>query len=63
MNMMHYQSLTNEKKVKIDMPDEVFLPSSISQLTELNRTRRIVLLLTGIQFVSFVKRRIRYFFN
>lgn len=49
---MSYQSLTKEKKTSIELPDVAFQSSSLSQLIELNHTRRIVLLLTGIQFVS-----------
>ena len=49
---MSYQSLTNEKKISMELPDAAFQCPSISQLIELNHTRRILLLLTGIQFVS-----------
>jgi hypothetical protein len=54
---MHYKPLTNDKKGNIEMPDASFQCSPTFQLVELNRTRRILLFLTGIQFVSFMKNR------
>jgi len=52
---MHYETLTNEKKLNIDMNDLTVQYSTISELTELNRTRKILLTLTGIELVSFIK--------
>jgi hypothetical protein len=52
---MNYETLTNEKKLNIDMNDLTLQYSPIFQLTELNRTRKILITLTGIEFVSFIK--------
>lgn len=52
---MHYKSLTNDKKTNIEMPDAAFQCSPNSQLVEINRTRRILLAVTAIEFVSFIK--------
>ncbi len=51
---MHYKPLTNDTKVNIELPDAAFQGSQVSQLVQLNRTRKILLFLTGIQFVSFL---------
>jgi hypothetical protein len=50
---MHYKPLTNDKKVNIEMPDAAFQCLPMPQLVELNRTRKILLFLAAIQFVSF----------
>ena len=52
---MHYESLTNDKKVYVDMSDVTFQDSTNSQLAELNRTRKILIILTSIEFVSSIK--------
>ncbi len=55
MDTMHYESFSYDKKLNIDMPDMAFQCLPTSQLTTLNRTRRILLSLTWIEFVSFQK--------
>ncbi len=63
MNIMHYESLTNDKTLNIDIPDVALQYSPSSPLAELNRTRKILLVLTGIEFVSFIKQSMTYFLS
>jgi hypothetical protein len=55
---MYYESLTKNKKSNINISDEEFQYSLTSQLADLNRTRKILITLTSIEFVSCIKQRV-----
>jgi hypothetical protein len=50
---MHYETLDNDKKFNTDMSNVAFQPSF--QITEVNRSRTILLFLTTFQYVSYKK--------
>lgn len=61
---MHYEPLKNDKKTCIDMSNVTFQYPTNPQLIELNRTRKILTILTTFELVTLIeKNTIQKFLN
>ncbi len=50
---MDSEAPTKNEKLNMDIADSTIQYASVSQLAQINRTRKILLLLTFIEFVSY----------